>query len=285
MKQLRRDSCLITRHAVSYDVNKDGVKVAVLTFPKSAYRLGETVLGVVEINEPWTRSRVLSVSASDAASVAFDPRAVQLSAMLEAQERLPGPIATAGNTRHMRRVHAEHHASFVASTLRTTFSLDIPSDASPSLQIHIGDDHPKGMPGSVGGLAWRVRLCLLVAVASQGDSSGVLLKSLVRDGPAGEWGIPYRASPTIAPMERLKEPEDRTTQSSPWTQFLMTSFLGSGERRYHDGDEENGEQERGWAEQEDGWQEIKVETVECDVPITVWPGNTAFKAMDVVFDV
>ena len=62
-----------------------------------------------------------------------------------------------------------------------------------------------------------------------------------------------RASPSIALMERLKEPEDRTTHwSSPWTQFLMTSFLGSGERRYHDGDEENGEQERGWAEQEDG---------------------------------
>lgn len=46
---------------VSYDVNKDGVKVAVLTFTKSAYRLGETVLGVVELNERQGRSRVLSV--------------------------------------------------------------------------------------------------------------------------------------------------------------------------------------------------------------------------------
>lgn len=47
---------------MSYDVNKDGVKVAVLTFTKSAYRLGETVLGVVELNERQGRSRVLSVS-------------------------------------------------------------------------------------------------------------------------------------------------------------------------------------------------------------------------------
>lgn len=47
--------------AVSYDVNKDGLKVAVLTFTKSAYRLGETVLGVVELNERQGRSRVLSV--------------------------------------------------------------------------------------------------------------------------------------------------------------------------------------------------------------------------------
>ena len=44
-------------------------------------------------------------------------------------------------------------ASFVASRLRMTFSLGIPSDTSPSLQIQIGDDHPKGMPCSVGRLA------------------------------------------------------------------------------------------------------------------------------------
>ncbi|KAL4069146.1 Rgp1-domain-containing protein [Scleroderma citrinum] len=269
---------ILTRNPkkVSYDVNKDGVKVAVLTFPKSAYRLGETILGVVEVNELWTRSRVLS-----------------LSAMLEAQERLPGPIASAGNTRHMRRVHAEHHSSFVASTLRTTFSLDIPSDGSPSFQIQIGDD-AKGIPGSVGGLVWRVRLCLLVAIASESsqvDGNGVCMKSLIRDGPAGEWGTPYRASPTIAPMERLKAgPQDMTPQSSSWTQYLVTSILGNGDRRYHDGDEEvhDGVQDRGWAEhreREDGWQEVKVEMVECELPITVWPGNTAFKAMDVVFDV
>ena len=49
--------------AASYDVNKDGVKVAVLTFTKSAYRLGETVLGVVELNERASRARVLKVSA------------------------------------------------------------------------------------------------------------------------------------------------------------------------------------------------------------------------------
>lgn len=49
---------------VSYDVNKDGVKVAVLTFTKSAYRLGETVVGVVELNERSSRARVLKVSNS-----------------------------------------------------------------------------------------------------------------------------------------------------------------------------------------------------------------------------
>jgi hypothetical protein len=37
------------------------VRVAVLTFTKPAYRLGETVLGVVELNERMGRSRVLQV--------------------------------------------------------------------------------------------------------------------------------------------------------------------------------------------------------------------------------
>lgn len=49
------------RNVASYDVTKDGIKVAVLTFPKSAYRLGETILGVVELNDRPSRARVLKV--------------------------------------------------------------------------------------------------------------------------------------------------------------------------------------------------------------------------------
>jgi hypothetical protein len=37
------------------------VTVAVLTFPKSAFRLGETVSGVVEVNWRQGRGRVLQV--------------------------------------------------------------------------------------------------------------------------------------------------------------------------------------------------------------------------------
>ena len=58
---------------VSYDVNKDGVKVAVLTFTKAAYRLGETVLGVVELNERAGRARVLKVRACVRACVRVGP--------------------------------------------------------------------------------------------------------------------------------------------------------------------------------------------------------------------
>jgi hypothetical protein len=209
--------------------------------------------------------------------------------MLESQETLPSQIASAGNLRHMRRVHAEHHASLVSSVLRTTFSLDIPSDASPAFQVQLGEagHTPSALTG---GLLWRVRLSLLVAVAaetSQISADGVRLKQLVQDGPAGEWGTPYKAYPSIAPKERPKKDEQSVASSSTWAQF-MTSFLGSGEREYDDGNDEEEEEEeepKARGGDEDEWKEVNVETVECEVPINVWPGNTAFKAMDVVFDV
>lgn len=210
--------------------------------------------------------------------------------MLESQETLPSQIASAGNLRHMRRVHAEHHASLVSSVLRTTFALDIPSDASPAFQVQLGDAGRGSKPSAiVGGLLWRVRLSLLVAVAaesSQISADGVRLKQLVQDGPAGEWGTSYKAYPFIAPKERPRKDDQTVQPSSTWTQFLVSSFLGTAEREYHDGDEEVEEEEpKPKGDDEDEWTDVRVETVECEVPINVWPGNTAFKAMDVVFDV
>lgn len=55
---------LLIKFTVSYDVNKDGLKVAVLTFTKSAYRLGETIIGIVELNDISSRARVLKVRAN-----------------------------------------------------------------------------------------------------------------------------------------------------------------------------------------------------------------------------
>ncbi|KZT24659.1 Rgp1-domain-containing protein [Neolentinus lepideus HHB14362 ss-1] len=252
---------ILTRNQkkVSYDVNKDGVQVAVLTFTKSAYRLGETVLGVVELNHPGSRGRVL-----------------KLSAMLEAHETLPAAIGMSGNARQLRRVHAEHHSSFIPSMLRTTFALDIPPDASPAFQV--------GLEDGSGGLEWKVRLCLLVAVASPGE--GIKLKQLVRDGPRGEWAASWRASSSIAPMERLdpRNQNQTTTPMMSWASYFASFVGAAGEGTgYHDGDEDVEDVEG--KDDQDRWQELKVETVECEVPIKVWPGNTAFKAMEVVFDV
>ena len=221
--------------------------------------------------------------------------------MLEAQEALPSSISPPSASRQMHRVHAEHHSSFVHSSLRTTFSLDIPSDASPAFQVKIGD--ATHIPSPTGGLEWKVRLCLLVAVAAESSDAGpqgVRMKHLLRDGQRGEWGSSWKAAASIAPMEcPNQDQQEQATHTQTWSQFFTTSFLGATDPEHHDGDEEDedgtvtgegmwdgdGEGQRDFGGGDEGWKDIKVETVECEVPIKVWPGNTAFKATDVVFDV
>jgi hypothetical protein len=102
-------------------------------------------------------------------------------------------------------------------------------------------------------------------------------------------------------MERPSdnEQEQQATQTQTWGQFFTASFLGGSEQETRDEDEDNedvtvdgeglwdgdGEGQRDFGGGDGGWKDIKVETVECEVPIKVWPGNTVFKATDVVFDV
>ncbi|KAF7332545.1 hypothetical protein MKEN_00137100 [Mycena kentingensis (nom. inval.)] len=304
---------------VSYDITKDGVTVAVLTFPKSAFRLGETVNGVVEINWREGRGRVL-----------------QLTALLEAHESLPTclapPPANAGTARYLRRVHAEHHARFVLGTLRLGFALDIPSDGSPAFNVvsspvpTVDGASTLGGGGTPGGLEWKVRLCLLVGVAADDadeGTEGVRVKGLERetDGAddgrgVGAWGSSWRAPAKMGVLQRVPPPpasptspvQPSASDKAGWTSFLTGGLLGSTEAGYHDGDEfdSDGEVEADdpasfdgvksdlgggvgvgvrYGGKEEGWSDVKVEMVECVVPVRVWAGNTAFKAGDVVFDV
>jgi hypothetical protein len=124
------------------------------------------------------------------------------------------------------------------------------------------------------------------------------MKHLVRDGPRGEWGSSWKAAASIAPMERpsTNKKDQQGPQPQTWSQFFTTSFLAVTEPDQNTGDDDimlsdegmwdgDGEAERDFGGGDEGWKNIKVETVECEVPIQVWPGNTAFKATDVVFDV
>src|SRR5262245_29465782 len=190
--------------------------------------------------------------------------------MLETQEALPSSISSASASRHLRRVHAEHHSSFALSTLRTTFSLDIPSDGSPAFKVKIGEEQ-RGQPH--GGLEWKVRLCLLVSVAAESSNAGtqgVRMKNLVRDGWRGEWGSSWKANSSIAPLEK---PLQRTPYASSngsstpsknlsWSAFFVASFLGT------DGDENEAgaaqDVEGDYDGGEEGWSEVNVETVECE---------------------
>lgn len=261
--------------------------------------------------------------------------------ILESHESLPSSISPTSSAKHLRRSHAEHHSSFTLNTLRTTFSLDIPSDASPAFQVAVDTSvrNPAGpstpslpLPPNAtsGGLEWKVRLCLLVGIAAETSHAGiqnVRFKSLVRDGPRGEWGSSWGATLGISPLEkpnlkvlaaaRRQERQRQFQMTSPraWSQFIVSSILygnadPDSEREYHDGDaigDEDDEENGGLVDQDydgiipdfaggvgvgvdyangdEGWQEVKLDMVECEVPVKVFPGNTAFKALDVVFDV
>lgn len=64
VRQCRGAQSLIAVQSIrlaSYDIEKEGEVVAVLTLVKSAYRLGETISGVVTFNEPSCTRRVLRV--------------------------------------------------------------------------------------------------------------------------------------------------------------------------------------------------------------------------------
>ena len=194
--------------------------------------------------------------------------------MLEAHESVPWPGGP------VRRVHAEHHSSLVSDMRRVAFALDIPSDASPAFEVSQGPN------SRTGGLEWKVRLCLLVSVATgsgsaKGKGRAVEVRGLVRDGPAGEWGMSWRASESLAPMERVRPPPlnpQPLKTSSSWTAAIFNAFASA---TYHDADEEDDDDE-----EDDGeWAEMRAETVECLVPIRIFAGNTAFRAMEVMFEV
>ncbi|KAG8835777.1 hypothetical protein FRC17_001171 [Serendipita sp. 399] len=155
---------ILTRQAktASFDVHRGGASFASLMLPKTTLRLGETVQGVVIFNRSLGSIRV-----------------VKLDCFLETYETLPEMlVATLPKKSGTRRVQSEQHSDMVLHLQRTSFSLDIPSDASPSFSIHLAGDKGNG------GLEWKLRVCFLVC---QEDSS---MESV---GPGGEWGNSFSA--------------------------------------------------------------------------------------------
>lgn len=235
---------------------------------------------------------------------------------------LASPPSTPATARYLRRVHAEHHARFVLGTLRLGFALDIPSDGSPAFGVVVGDSG--GSTGGLEWKVRLCLLVGVAHEESDTGTEGVRAKGLVRDGDEesgrgrGAWGSAWRAPARLGVLERVPPPPPSPQSPPPpekavgWGAFLAASFLGGNEGGYHDGDDfddDEGEGERVAEEEvygydgvksdlaggvgvgvryggrEEGWSEVKVEMVECVVPVRVWAGNTAFRAGDVVFDV
>ena len=228
----------------SFDIAKDGEPVAELTLIKTTYRLGETVLAILTFNDLASTRRVL-----------------KLSAYLESHEIIPEnllPLSanTSGHIKHppLARLHADYRSSYVLGTTRMAVSLDIPSDATPAFSLAAGPG------GKKGGVEWRVRLAFLVAVpASRRNRKSIDGRRGPRksvDGHAGPTSVHllpdsgphatrddkdnsfYAASPGLAPLVPVPHSKDQSGQ-------IM-------------------------------WEELKTELVECEIPIRVLAGNTAF---------
>lgn len=152
---------VLTRQSrkAAYDVHRGGVPVASLVMPKTVFRLGETVHGVVAFNLGGNELKVVKVNY-----------------LLETSERTLQSL-TGTKMALIRRVQGEQHEDMVLNLQQTFFALDIPSDASPGFGLRLGAEMD-------GGLEWRVRICFLV-----GDGSG----QMDDVGVEGEWAGSFSA--------------------------------------------------------------------------------------------
>ncbi|KNC98948.1 uncharacterized protein SPPG_05908 [Spizellomyces punctatus DAOM BR117] len=102
---------------VSYDICKNNEHVAQLILPRNVYRLGETVMGMLD----FSNSSI---------------PCYQLSAFLENNEHIEEPFAVRSNeqsSRLTRRVYAEHHR-YSLNTQRAHIELFLPVSCSPEFQ-------------------------------------------------------------------------------------------------------------------------------------------------------
>ena len=220
---------------VSYDISKDGKVAAILTLVRSRYRLGETITGVININNQHSLARI-----------------ARMSATLETFEEIQPTIATlpAGRLqRATRMVHAEHHES-VLDKGRASFSLCIPSGASPEFVT-------SGVK-----LNWLVRLSFLTVSATKAAATA------------------QPESPNSTQDKLLPPPHLLPGPSDGFSRYhislrALDSLAGSATR----GDAAAAKvlAQLGCAS------ETKLETVECAVPVSVLPNSTSYKAGDAEF--
>ncbi|CAO1637659.1 unnamed protein product [Parajaminaea phylloscopi] len=179
---------------VSYDISKDGQVAAVLTLVKSKYRLGDTVLGVVNINRPNVSARVIRVAA-----------------VLESHEEIEPSLSTLPASRvHKltRKVHTECHECTLFAG-QSSFSLPIPSGATP-------DFLTSGVK-----LRWTVRMSFLLAMPAQSQAENDPPASLLRPTHDGYslWHSSYRAIECLSGPQSTAPTPTRTQNATTGTKL------------------------------------------------------------------
>ncbi|PWY98184.1 Rgp1-domain-containing protein [Testicularia cyperi] len=233
-----------TSTKVSYDISKDGKVAAVLTLVRSKYRLGDTIMGVISINEKGSLARIARVAAT-----------------LETFEEIQPSISTlpAGRMqRATRRIHAEHHESALDKG-RANFTLPIPSGASPEFVT-------SGVK-----LNWLVRLSFLTVASTKAPVTQAAAAE-----PATETAKPAAVPSRLPPPPHLvPSPSDGfgryhiSLSAVPSLAGTATALESRASRKMLD--------KLGFAA------ETRLETVECAVPVTILPNSTGFKVGNAEF--
>lgn len=187
-----------------------------------------------------------------------DHRVLKLTAYLESHEVIPEPLlapsaSSSGRVRQpdLRRNHAESRTTYAQFTNRTAFSLDIPSDATPGFSLSAGE-------GKRGGLEWRVRIAFLVA-------SGPKRKSVDRRSRDG--------------LSHANQDAPERPMAKPASSLHLTPTEGDSDNAIYSA----ASSLVPLIKQPGGWAEAKAATVECEVPVQVLAGNTAFVVRPSVF--
>jgi len=137
--------------------------------------------------------RIIKVNSLDYVVYNGDANTIfsQLSAVLESHETLPPPFSPISSVRYLRHEHAKLHS---LNTLRTTFSLDIPSVASPAFQIRqhtcvsfTGNTEHHTCRAPWGWIGKSAFVCSSASFPKSSFSGiqGVRFKALVRDEQEG----------------------------------------------------------------------------------------------------
>ncbi|ODN83210.1 hypothetical protein L202_01397 [Cryptococcus amylolentus CBS 6039] len=246
---------ILSRHSpkASYDINKDGHPVSVMTLAKTTYRLGESVLGIVTFNHPTSIFRVLKFSA------------YLTSHELIPEPLLPPPVHAGGPEQpNLQTVHAEYHTAYALSAERLAFLLDIPSDATPAFSLAAGE-------GDKGGLEWRIKLKFTVGVPAHGVPKSHR-RSVDHSRKSVDGHAPVSEAVNLIPTKRHRPGDEGDNAFYSALQSLNPVIPVS--QAYRDAVGPDGGAE---------WSEMRTEMVECEVPVKVLAGNTAFLVRPAVF--
>lgn len=177
-----------------------------------------------------------------------------MSAFLESHELIPEPLlplsaSSAGHAKHppLSRLHAEHRSAYSVNTSRLSFSLDIPSDSTPDFAITAGDERHRG------GLQWKLRIAFLVSAPSHKHG-----KQHQKHNDDYANGHSHKAQTPVhlLPLPVTSSDPDNVLYAASTGLSPLVPVIEGGKQV--------------------AWEEMKVETVECEVPIKVLAGNTAF---------